>query len=348
VLSDRIVNETRVGHVYYQGDMLFTPVNNPRARVREGWAPAITFRGLATGREQELDIQGSDIYSIRNDLTLTFNKGGRHTMKMGGEFLFTEISDVRCVRCEGSLDATGGPIPAPMEQIFPDIADATTWNLNLLSPISIRWRQSFAPSNESNIPRYSTGAWIQDDWTVNPRLTLNLGLRYDVELGAFGNRPPIIIPPFLTEDNQPDDTNNFGPRTGFSFSANDRTVLRGGYGIYFGTVQNNHFMKYYEKTINISIENDGRPDFASNPHNGPDPTYEQLLPRMCFTANVPGCIRSELLTGGAAYGPNMKMPYAHQASIGVQRQLGETMAVEADYVFVGSRARITDAPINVV
>ena len=347
VFNDRVVNEARVGHVYYQGDMLFTPLNNPRARVREGWAPAITFRGLSTGREQELDIQGSDIYSIRNDLTLTYNKAGRHTVKMGGEFLYTEISDIRCVRCEGSLDATGGPIPAPMEQIFPDLFDATTWNLNLLSPISVRWRQSFAPSNSSNIPRHSTGLWVQDDWTLTPRLTLNLGLRYDLEIGAFGNNPPILIPPFLREDNQPDDTNNFGPRTGFTFGINDRTVLRGGYGIYFGTVQNNHFAKYYEKTINISIENDGRPDFASNPHNGPDPTYEQLLPRMCFTANVPGCIRSELLTGGAAYAPNMKMPYAYQGSIGVQRQIGKTMAVEADYVYVGSRARVTDAPINV-
>jgi hypothetical protein len=347
VFSDRVVNETRLGHVYYQGDMLFTPVNNPNFRVREGWAPAITFRGVATGREQELDIQGSDIYSIRNDTSLTFNKAGRHTLKTGAEFLFTEISDVRCVRCEGSLDATGGAVPAPMEQIFPNILDATTWNLDLLSPISIRWRQSFATSNTSNIPRYSTGLWIQDDWSVTPSLTFNLGLRYDVELGAFGNHPPLVIPPFLREDNQPDDKNNFGPRTGFAYSLNNRTVLRGGYGIYFGTVQNNHFGKYYEKTINVSIENDRRPDFASNPWNGPDPTYEQLLARMCYTSNVPGCVRSELLTGGAAFAPNTKMPYAHQASAGVQRQFGATMAIEADYVFVGTRARLTDAPINV-
>ena len=347
VFNDRVVNETRLGHVYYQGDMLFTPVNNPNYRVREGWAPAITFRGVATGREQELDIQGSDIYSIRNDLSFTFNKAGRHTLKTGGEFLYTEITDLRCVRCEGSLDATGGPVPAPMERIFPDIADATTWNLNLISPVSVRWRQSFARSNDSAIPRYSTGLWIQDDWSVSPRLTLNLGLRYDVEIGAFGNHPPLLIAPFLLEDNQPDDTNNFGPRTGLTYSLNDRTVLRGGYGIYFGTVQNNHFGKYYEKTINVSVENDGRPDFASNPWNGPDPTYDQLLARMCYTVTAPGCVRSELLTGGAAFAPDTRMPYAHQATAGFQRQLGETMAVEADFVFVGTRARLTDAPINV-
>ncbi len=347
VLNDRFVSETRVGHVYYQGDMIFTPVNNPDFRVREGWAPAVTFRGVSTGREQELDIQGSDIYSVRSDLSFTSTKGGRHTVKIGAEYLYTEVSDIRCVRCEGSLDATGGPVLVPMERIFPDLFDATTWNLDLVSPISIRWRQSCAPTNASNIPRNSTGVWLQDNWMVTNNLTLNLGVRYDLELGAFGNRPPIVIPPFLLANNQPDDTNNFGPRTGFAYKWNDRTVLRGGYGVYFGTVQNNHFGKYYEKTINVSIENDGRPDFASNPWNGPDPTYEQLLPRMCFTANVPGCIRSELLTGGAAYAPDVRMPYAHQASVGFQRQIGDTMAVEADYVFVGTRARITDAPINV-
>lgn len=347
LFNDRIVNEMRVGKVHYQGDMLFTPVNNPNYRVREGWAPAITFRGLSTGREQELDIQGSNIYSIRDDLSFTFNKAGRHTLRTGVEFLYTEITDVRCVRCEGSLDATGGPIPAPMEQIFPDISDVTTWNLNLLSPVSVRWRQSFATSNESRTPRYSTGLWLQDDWSVTSRLTLNLGFRYDVEIGAFGNHPPVVIPPFLRADNQPDDLNNFAPRTGVTYALNEQTVLRGGYGIYFGTVQNNHFAKYYEKTINVSIENDGRPDFASNPWNGPDPTYDALLAQMCFTANVPGCIRSELLTGGAAFAPNTRMPYAHQASVGFQRQVGATMAVEADYVFVGTRARLTDAPINV-
>ena len=41
------------------------------------------------------------------------------------------------------------------------------------------------------------------------------------------------------------------------------------------------------------------------------------------------------------------MPYAHQGSGGFQRQIGQTMAIEADYVFVGTRARLTDAPINV-
>jgi hypothetical protein len=173
---------------------------------------------------------------------------------------------------------------------------------------------------------------------------MNLGLRYDLELNAFAN--DMLMLPWLT-GNQPNDTNNVGPRGGFTYSYDERTVLRGGYGLYFGTVQNNHFGKYYEQTIPFAITNDGRPDFASNPHNGPDPTYQQLLARVCTASLQPGCIRREAPTGGAVFGPNFKMPYAHQLSIGVQRQLGQTVAVEADYVYHGMRDHPRDLPVNI-
>ena len=147
VFNDRAVNETRLGHVYYQGDMLFTPVNNPRARVREGGRRPFNSAGLATrpcNRSSTSRAPTSTPFATTS--LFTFSKAGRHTLKTGAEFLLTEISDIRCVRCEGLLDATGGPVPAPMERIFPDILDATTWNLDLLSPVSVRWRQSFATS----------------------------------------------------------------------------------------------------------------------------------------------------------------------------------------------------------
>jgi hypothetical protein len=76
------------------------------------------------------------------------------------------------------LDARNGPIPAHIESLFPDLWDVSTWNLAPLSPLTATFTQSFSPSVESytqDIPRYSTGLWVQDDWTVTPRLTLNLG-----------------------------------------------------------------------------------------------------------------------------------------------------------------------------
>ena len=54
----------------------------------------------------------------------------------------------------------------------------------------------------------------------------------------------------------------------------------------------------------------------------------------------------EAQTGGAMYGPDMTMPYSYQSSIGVQRQIGATMAIETDYVYVGGRGQPRDLPVN--
>jgi hypothetical protein len=127
---------------------------------------------------------------------------------------------------------------------------------------------------------------------------------------------------------------------------NERTVVRGGGGIYFGTTITGHFTKLTADTIQASVVNDGRPDFASNPWNGPEPTYEQILARVCTPALVPGCITREAVSSGYVHGPNFHMPYSYQSSIGIQRQIGQTMAVDVDYVYNGNRDVGRDVPIN--
>jgi hypothetical protein len=98
-----------------------------------------------------------------------------------------------------------------------------------------------------------------------------------------------------------------------------------------------------------SVLPDGRPDFAANPFNGPWPTQEQLTQRFCSNAQVPGCVRQD--TGGDNLVPPpeyAKLPYSHQVSIGLQRQLTNTMAVEADYVFTGGRdERAVQTNVNI-
>ncbi len=93
------------------------------------------------------------------------------------------------------------------------------------------------------------GFFFQDNWKISPRLTLQLGLRYDYET-IPGKTAAIIAPvrprrqmpptPHTTASQYPSDKNNFGPRIGFAYDVygSGRTVLRGGYGMYYGRVTN--------------------------------------------------------------------------------------------------------------
>ena len=105
-------------------------------------------------------------------------------------------------------------MPANIEQLFPVWNDPSTWNLAALSPISREFRTSFGPCNIRS-PRDIFAVWFQDDWHPTSRLTLNLGVRYDVETDTFANE--IGVEPFLPA-NRPLDTDNIVPRLGFAYA----------------------------------------------------------------------------------------------------------------------------------
>jgi hypothetical protein len=161
--------------------------------------------------------------------------------------------------------------------------------------------------------------FLQDDWRVTPRLTLNLGLRYEYQK----NPQPININPSLPQTaNRVDDRNNFGPRIGFAFdlTGDGKTALRGGWGLYYGRVINS---TVYNALINTGVGVDrGQRQVTLTASNSAAPVFPNLL------------------TSGTLVAPDVQffdadfqLPQIHQADFIFEREIARNTVVSASYLF---------------
>jgi hypothetical protein len=178
------------------------------------------------------------------------------------------------------------------------------------------------------IPYTVYGFFAQDDWRVSDELTLNLGLRYDVEVGTLSNIPYgpngqtlITNPnsPYVGMGELEDDTNNWAPRLGFAWDigAQGKTVVRGGYGLFYDKIVANATLFTlidYAGVRGVSIEN---PTFT--PENLPP--FEELFAIAGFPLPYEPLIV-----------PGFQFPKTEQITIGVSHQFSPTLAFDADYI----------------
>lgn len=188
-------------------------------------------------------------------------------------------------------------------------------------------------------------AWyVQDDWKATPRFTLNIGVRYDVDLGlvdpkhARENRAfralQIIGSPFAQKP-VTDDKNNFSPRIGFAWDlrGNARSVLRGGYGLYYDSSFLNvplFAVQQANPEIYASFLNDADDLSISSP----PPTVPRPL-----TNPRPG-------SRGRMLDPFFESPYTQQFNVGYAQELGRNMSLEFDYVHILGLHEFTSLDIN--
>ena len=208
------------------------------------------------------------------------------------------------------------------------------------------------------------GFFVQDDWKASSKLTLNLGVRYDVEtprispddasssvdlhaINPIANRPGIVT--FAGVDGEPRrpfdlDKNNIAPRFGFAYRLfGERTVLRGGYGIFFGNPDDVGQSAGSRAALGFATE-----QLIVSPDQNQTPSMYLADGYPAFTAPGPETRNAGFGVGSAVeyFERNRRTPYSQQFNLGIQQQIGDVL-LEMQYLGnLGRKLTGIDLDIN--
>jgi hypothetical protein len=268
-------------------------------------------------------------YQIEDDFSWFIpGKKGDHDTKFGFRYNYTALRRVSQINENGTFRFN--------TNTYFDAANPRTYPERL----SIR-----TGAFEENIKNHTYEAYAQDKWHVSPRTTLNLGVRYDLEIIPLDETDNPLFP--AGQKNYPVDKNNISPRIGFTHTLdeNGKSLIRGGWGLFYnrtilGAIDDTIEFGKFTSSNNVTFPASGNAD--PGPSAGRFPTDPMLVNgpvvnrAMLDTLYPPGVA---LKNNGVVVfdSPNRQQPYAHQATIGYVRELGASLAAHVDYIHMKNK-----------
>jgi hypothetical protein len=212
---------------------------------------------------------------------------------------------------------------------------------------------NFGANSATSIKNTYSGLFVQDDWKISPKLTLNLGVRYELETPFHEryNRQslqfdptatlPVTVPGYSLKGGilfsgvggnprtPPVDKNNFGPRFGFAYNVAPKTVVRGGFGIFFAPVA----IDLNQAFGSIGAFNSVTPfvgstdSFATASATLANPFPNGLIQPVGSSVGL----LSQVGNTFTALDSNRISPYSEQWQISIQRELPSQIVAELAY-----------------
>ncbi|MGD0481973.1 MAG: TonB-dependent receptor [Terracidiphilus sp.] len=171
------------------------------------------------------------------------------------------------------------------------------------------------------------GFYGQDNWKIKPRLTLELGLRYDYESLPTSPNANTAIPQTA---NHPTDKNNFGPRVGFAYDVFGKgmTIVRGGIGMYYGRIPNSVVLLAYQNSGNLAqgqYTTTFKPTVSGSTPQGP------MLPYL-YAGTTSGAVSSAIFLSN-----HLQNPMVFEYDMAVQQDLGHGTIFSLNYLAAQGR-----------
>lgn len=186
--------------------------------------------------------------------------------------------------------------------------------------------QGFGPQ-AFDLATLDSAYFVQDDWKVTPSLTLNLGARYDYESypGPYASAVNSAVP---QQTNHPTDKNNISPRIGFAWDpfGKGKSVVRGGFGIYYGRIINASLMSAYTTTGGAGGQ------LQITAYNGTNVGTTSAPQTIKFPQTLSARPGGNVLLGVLYLDKNLQNPYTEQFDLTVQQDLGKRNVLSVSYI----------------